>query len=129
MLVCAARETTLVVWHLLCFLTAASAADQQLPDVRQAVNEVVAACAMGPTSALKEPLSSKLEEFLHQSIRTKSARSADVTALFEQFPTDTKEAVTVLKDQRARKAFFAIYFNCIGHQVSLKLKSLGIDIE
>ena len=124
----AARPMALVGWNLLCFLAAASA-DQQLPDVTQAVNEIVAACAIGPTSALKEPLSSKLEEFLQQSIKTKSAKSADLTALFGQFPTDTEEALAVLRDERARKAFFAIYFNCIGHQVGLKLKSFGIDLE
>jgi len=31
--------------------------------------------------------------------------------------------------RRRAKAFFAIYFNCIGHQEGLKLKSVGIDIE
>jgi hypothetical protein len=128
MAVCAARAMILVVWNLLCFPAVASA-DQQLLDVTQAVNEIVAACAIGPTSALKEPLISRLEEFLQQSIKTKSAKSADLTALFGQFPTDTEEALAALKDERARKAFFAIYFNCIGHQVGLKLKTFGIDIE
>src|SRR5215470_12741287 len=66
---------TVVVWSLLCWLATASA-DEQLPDVTQAVNEAVAACAIGPTSALKEPLSSRLEEFLQQSIKAKSAKSA-----------------------------------------------------
>ena len=128
MAICAARAMTLAVWNLLRFLAAASA-DQQLPDVTQAVNEIVAACAIEPTSALKEPLSSKLEEFLQQSIKTKSAKSVNLTVLFGQFPTDTEEALAVLRDERARKAFFAIYFNCIGHQVGLKLKSFGIDLE
>ena len=128
MTICVARAMTLVAWNLLCFLAAASA-DQQVPEVSQVVNEIVAACAIGPTNALKEPLSSELKAFLQQSIKTKTAKSADLTALFEQFPTDTEEALVVLRDERARKAFFAIYFNCIGHQVGLKLKSFGIDPE
>ena len=128
MAICAARAMTLVVWNLLCFLPAASA-DQQLPDVTQAVNEIVASCAIGPTSALKEPLSSKLEEFLQQSIKTKSAKSDNLTNMFGQLPIDTEEALAVLKDERARKAFFGIYFDCIRHQVGLRLKSLTIDIE
>jgi len=128
MAICAARPMALVGWNLLCFLAAASA-DQQLPDVTQTVNEIVAACAIGPTSALKEPLSSRLEEFVQQSVKTKSAKFANLTDMFGHLPIDIEEALAVFKDERARKAFFAIYFNCIGHQVGLKLKSLGIDIE
>jgi hypothetical protein len=127
-MICAARAMTLAVWCLLCFPAIASD-DQQMPDVTRAVNEIVAACAIGPTRSLKEPLNSGLEEFLRQSITTKSARSAGLTALFGQLPTDSDEALTALKDERARKAFFAIYFNCINHQVSLKLRSFGIDID
>jgi hypothetical protein len=118
----------LVALCLLFFPTFASA-DRQMPDVTRVVNEIVTACAIGPTTALKEPLSSKLEEFLRQSIKSKTVRLADLTALFGQLPSDTKEALAVLKDERARKAFFAIYFNCISHQVSLKLKSFSVEIE
>jgi hypothetical protein len=121
------RATALVVSSLSFLITAASA-DQQ-SDIKRAVNEIIAACQIGPTNSLKEALGSKLEKFLQQSIETKSAKSDNLTTIFAQLPTDNDEALGQLPDLRARQAFFAIYFNCIRHQVNLMTKSLGIALE
>jgi hypothetical protein len=115
----------LVAWMLSCLVTAGAA--QQSPDLKQMVMEIVSACALGgPTSSFKQTLSSNLEDFLHQAIETKSADPVMLNNLLEQLPTDTDEMRAQLKSERARRTFFAIYFDCIRHQVSLKLKSLGI---
>jgi hypothetical protein len=49
--------------------------------------------------------------------------------MLEQLPTDTEEAGAALKSENARQAFFTIYFNCIRHQVSLRLRSLGVTLD
>jgi hypothetical protein len=116
---------TLVVANMLCLVPAASD-DRQLPDVKQIVHEIVDACAIGPTNSLKEALSSNLEKFLRQAIETKSADPVTLNNLLERLPTDTDETRAQLKNERARQTFFTIYFDCIRHQVGLKLKSLGI---
>lgn len=106
-----------------------TAAGQSSSDGRQAVSQVVAACAIGPTNSFKDLLISKLEYFLQRAMETKSAKSADLMAIFAQMPTDTDEALRQLPAERARQTFFAIYFNCIRDQMRLKLRSLGIDLE
>jgi hypothetical protein len=116
---------SLVAWTLSCLVTAATA--QQSPDLKQTVKEVVSACALGgPTSYFEQALSSNLEDFLRQAIETKSADPVMLDNLLERLPTNTDEMRAQLKSERARQTFFAIYFDCIRHQVSLKLKSLGI---
>jgi hypothetical protein len=122
------RAMIFAVWNLLCLVAVASA-DQQSPDVTQAVNEIIAACAILPMNTIEEPLSAKLEEFLRQSSETKSAKSSDLTDLFAQLPTDTEKGLEQVKDPRARDFFFSAYFTCIRQQTSLKLKSWNIPLE
>ena len=116
----------LVASTLMCVV---AAADPQMPDVKQVANEIVFACTIGPTSTLESPLSSKLGEFIQQSIVSKSAKSIALTDMLAQLPTDTDEVMEQLKDPKARQMFFAIYFNCIRQQTSLRLKSLNIALE
>jgi hypothetical protein len=124
-----AIQTVKAIASAICFLVSASANQQPPPLVTEAVSEIMAACTIGPTETIKESLRPKLSEFFQKSTRANFAKSADLAALFEQIPTDTEEARAALKDERARNAFFIIYFNCISHQVSLKLRSLDIDIQ
>ena len=122
------RAMAIGVWSLLC-LSAVASADQQSPDVTQAVNEIIAACAILPMNTIEKPLSAKLEEFLRQSLATKSAKSSDLTDLFAQLPTDTEKGLEQVKDPRARDFFFSAYFTCIRQQTGLKLKSWNIALE
>jgi hypothetical protein len=121
------RAMTFAVWCLLCLIATASA-DQQLPNVPQAVDEIIAACAILPMNTLKAPLSSKLEEFLRQSLETKSAKFSVLTDLLARLPTDTEKGIEHITDPRARSFFIGHYFNCIGQQTSLKLKSWNIAL-
>lgn len=122
------RAMVFAVWNSLCLATIASA-DQQLPDVTQLVNEIIGACAIVPMNTLKEPLSFKLVEFLRHSIETRVAKSAALTDMFAQLPTEAEKGLEQLKDPRARQFFTSIYFNCIRQQTSLRLKSLNIPLE
>ena len=122
------RVLTFALWHLLCFLAAASAA-QQLPAVRQAVDEIIAACAIVPMNTLRDPLISKLEEFLRRSLEAKSAKSKELSDLFTRLPTDTEKGLEHVTDPRARNFFISTYFNCIQDQTRLKLKSWNITLE
>ena len=122
------RAMIFAVCNLLC-LAAVASADQQLPDVTQAVDEIIAACAILPMNTLKAPLSSKLEDFLRRSLETKSAKSSDLADLLAQLPTDTEQGLEHVKDPRARSFFFSTYFTCISQQTSLKLKSWNITLE
>ena len=124
------RAMTLMVLNSLCLVTAASA-DQQLTDVKQAVNEIVGSCALkgGPADFLKESLSSGLEDFLRQSIEAKSADLAKLNDMLGQLPTGTEEILRDLKSERGVQTFFSIYFDCIRRLTSLKLKSLNIDLK
>jgi len=116
----------LVSLNLMC---AVATADPQVLDVKQIVNEVVVACAIGPSSMLEAPLSSKLDEFIRQSIESKAAKSIALTDMLVQLPTDTDEAQEQLKDPRTKQMFFDIYFNCIRQQTALRLKSLNIALD
>ena len=120
----------IIALPFLGLLLMAIATGQPLPsDVSQAVSQIIAACALGPTNSFKDVLRARLENFLAHAIETKSANAADLNAIFTQIPTDTEEALQLIPNPRARQGFFAIYFNCIQHQVSLKLKSFNIDFE
>src|SRR5712671_2150870 len=61
-------------------------------------------------SALKEPLSSRLEEFVQQSIKTKSAKFANLTDMFGHLPINTEEALAVFKDEKACKSVLCYLF-------------------
>jgi hypothetical protein len=122
------RAMIIAFFSLACFSAAASA-DQQSPDVTQAVNEIVAACAILPMNTIEKPLRAKLAEFLRQSLATKSAKSSDLTDLFAQLPTDTEKGLEQVKDPAARNFFFSTYFTCIRQQASLKLKSWNIALD
>ena len=121
---------TLMALNSLCVVTAAFA-DQQSTDIKQTVNEIVGSCALkgGPADYLKESLSSGLEEFLRQSIKSKSADLAKLNDMLGQLPTGTEEILSDLKSDRAVQTFFSIYFDCIRRLTSLKLKSLNIDLK
>jgi hypothetical protein len=101
----------------------------QSPDLATAANEIVASCSIGPTETLHETLSAKLEEFLRGAIGTKSAKTTALTEVLAQIPTETEEAIALIKVQKARELFFAIYFKCIREQTALKMKSLNIALE
>jgi hypothetical protein len=113
----------------LLLLMAPAAGQPSSPDVRQAASEIVAACAIGPTKSFKDMLRARLENFLQRAIETKSAKAADLNTIFAQMPKDTEEALQLIPAARGRQAFFAIYFNCIRHQVILKLKLFNVDFE
>jgi hypothetical protein len=121
---------TLMVLNSLWVVTAASA-DQQLTDIKQTVNEIIGSCALrgSPADYLKESLSSGLEDFLRQSIKAKSADLAKLNDMLGQLPTGTEEILRDLKSEKGVQTFFSIYFECIRHQASLKLKSWNIDLK
>jgi hypothetical protein len=114
---------TVVLANALCLATAA--AGEKFP-IKQAVAEIIAACAIGPTDYLKEDLSTSLEEFLRLSIETRSANYDKLMDMLKKLPTNTVEAMAQLKNEKGRETFFAAYFNCLRHQASLKLKSFGV---
>jgi hypothetical protein len=115
---------TLAVANALSF--APPAGGQQLTPIKQAVTEIVGACAIGPTSSIKDAVSATLEEFLRESIETQSANYNKLMDMLGRLPTNTEEAIMQLKNERARQTFFSAYFNCLRHQASLKLKSFGL---
>jgi hypothetical protein len=121
---------TLMVLSSLCVVAAASA-DQQLTDIKQTVNEIIGSCALkgGPADYFKESLSSGLEDFLRQSIESKSADLAKLNDMLGQLPTGTEEILSDLKSERGVQTFFSVYFECIRRLTSLKLKSLNIDLK
>jgi hypothetical protein len=124
MRLCPSVPLTVVLANVLCFATAASGGE--IFPIKQAVAEIVAACAIGPTDYLKEAVSTSLEEFLGQSIETQSANYNKLMDMLKRLPTNTAEAMVQLKNEKGRDTFFAAYFNCLRHQASLKLRSLGI---
>jgi hypothetical protein len=121
-------EITFVVCNLL-YLVATASADPQSPDLPKAVNQIIASCAILPMNTLNGLLSSKLEEFLQQSLETKSAKFSALTDLLAGLPADTEKGLEHITDARARSFFIGHYFNCIGQQTRLKLKSWDIPLN
>jgi hypothetical protein len=125
MRICPSLPVTVVLANVLCFATAVPGGEK-FP-IKQAVAEIVAACAIGPTDYLKEAVSTSLEEFLRLSIETQSANYDRLMDMLKRLPTNTAEAMAQLKNEKGRETFFAAYFKCLRHQASLKLKALGIS--